>query len=93
MSGAKRNSYDFRRTPRNKPVSHENHVISSLIYYLISPCVLEGGVKVHLQRPNLHPGNHLNGFWAAVERVYPYHGIDDGRAWPYAYDSSLYQRL
>lgn len=72
-----RNSYDFLRIPCNKPVSHGNDVISSLIYYLTLLCVLEDDVKGCLRRPDLYPNDHLNLSWVAAEKVYSGRCVDD----------------
>ncbi len=93
MPEESRNSYDFPRIPRNKPVSHGNDVISSLIYYLTLLCALEDGVRGHLQRPNLYPNYHLNVFGEAAVRVYSGRFVDDEKIWPCVYGSSLYYQL
>lgn len=93
MPEESRTSYDFPRSPRNKPVSHGNDVISSLIYYLTLLCVLEDGVKGHLRRLSLYPNYHLNFFWVAAERVYSGRCVDDEKIWPCVYGSSLYDQL
>lgn len=88
-----KNSHGFPRSRRYKLASRENDVVSSLIDCSSLPCVLGGRVEARLLRSNIRPQNDLTVFWATVGQVYPFYCADDEKAWPFAFERSLHQRM